>query len=446
MTNEQRSRDDVSRRRLLQGTAALAGTAAVGNASAYRDEIDFLLPTTQNDGEGRTFQMLGIVGGWVGVAPHEIDAKSNPSLRLIEGEQHEVIWTNGDGATHNFNITAGSAVDDDAEILETTESLTEQGETTSLQFTASEEMEEYFCMPHPAQMRGPIELIQPDEVHELVVHVENEAGEPLGAEVYIDGMHSFSNIAARPDPTEQAEDEMAVARFDMLEDGEYELEAWTYGHERVTDTVTIDGDDQEVTVTVPTTDPGEPTATYSMRLEEGQWVGQHPDAIADETNPTLELEAGESYAVEWENTIGRLEPEGENRHYEPLPGHNFVIATGGDTNEWNTYLRSDFTDAVGETQTVTFVAKEEMAVYLDQAQLDAVGEISVSGESTTDAGDVTVETDGADGNETDEVGDNETDGVGGNETVAADGNETDEVGDNETITADGNETSGNETG
>ncbi|WP_226041054.1 plastocyanin/azurin family copper-binding protein [Natrinema sp. DC36] len=433
MTNEQRSRDDVSRRRLLQGTAALAGTAAAGSASAYRDEIDFLLPAVQNDGEGRTFQILGIVGGWVGVAPHEIDAKSNPPLRLIEGEQHEVIWTNGDGATHNFNITAGSALDDDAEILETTESLTEQGATTSLQFTASEEMEEYFCMPHPAQMRGPIEVIQPGDVHELVVHVENEAGEPLGAEVYLDGMHSFSNIAGRPDPTEQAEDEMAVARFDMLENGEYELEAWTYGHERVTDTVTIDGDDQEVTVTVPPIDPGEPSGTYSMRLEDGQWVGQEPDAIADETNPTLEFEAGETYAVEWENTIGRLEPEGENRHYEPLPGHNFVIASGGDTNEWNTYLRSDFTDEVGETQTVTFVAKEEMAVYLDQSQLDAIGEVSVAGagDEMADAEDATTETDG-----------NVTVTTGGNETTDADGNETTDVDGNETVETAENETAG----
>jgi hypothetical protein len=443
MTNEQRSRDDVSRRRLLQGTAALAGTAAAGSASAYRDEIDFLLPATQNDGEGRTFQILGIVGGWVGVTPHEIDAKSNPPLRLIEGEQHEVIWTNGDGATHNFNITAGSALDDDAEILEATESLTEQGATTSLQFTPSEEMSEYFCAPHPAQMRGPVELIQPGDVHELVVHVENEAGEPLGAEVFLDGMHSFSNIAARPDPREQAEDEMAIARFDMLEDGEYELEAWTYGHERVTDTVTIDGDDQEVTLTVPPTDPGEPTATYSMRLEDGQWVGQHPDAIADETNPTLEFEAGEPYAVEWENTIGRLDPEGENRHYEPLPGHNFVIASGGDTNQWNTYVRSDFTDAVGETQTVKFVAKEEMGVYLDQAQLDAIGEVSVEGADggMPDTEGATTETDG---NETVATGGNETTDLDGNETIATDGNETADADGNETAETTENETAGSD--
>jgi len=69
MTNEQRSRVDVSRRGVLKGTATIAGAAATaGRAGAYRD-LDVTLPATQNDGEGRTFQLLGIVGGWMGIAP-----------------------------------------------------------------------------------------------------------------------------------------------------------------------------------------------------------------------------------------------------------------------------------------------------------------------------------------------------------------------------------------
>jgi len=107
-------------------------------------------------------------------------------------------------------------------------------------------MEEYFCQPHPAQMRGPVELISPDEVRELVVHVEDENGEPLGAEVLVGDRHSFSNIAARPTPPEETSDEQAMARFDLLEDGEYDIEIWTYGHERITDTVTVDGSDREL--------------------------------------------------------------------------------------------------------------------------------------------------------------------------------------------------------
>ncbi|ELZ12946.1 blue (type 1) copper domain-containing protein [Natrinema thermotolerans DSM 11552] len=371
MSNEQRSRDDVSRRGVLRGTAAIAGTAAAGTAGAYRDEIDFRLPATQNDGAGRTLSLLGIVGGWVGVAPAEIDGRSNPPLRLIEGEDHEIVWTNGDGSRHNFTLE-----DEDGNVIEATDFVEEQGESTSLTVTAEEGMAGYYCVPHPVQMRGPIELIDVDEVHELRVRVEDENGDPLGAEVFVGDHHSFSDVAAKPGQQEE-EAPPAVARFDMLEDGEYDVEVWTYGHERLTDTVTIDGDDAAFTATLSATEPGDPAETYSMRLEEGRWVGVGPDAIADEENPTLELEAGETYALEWENTIGQHQPEADNRTYEPLPGHNFVIASGGDTNEWNTYVRSDFLDEAGATQTVEFVATEEMAVYLDQSQLDAVGEIDV---------------------------------------------------------------------
>ncbi|QLK25657.1 plastocyanin/azurin family copper-binding protein [Natrinema zhouii] len=434
MANEQRSRD-VSRRGVLKGTAALTGTAAMaGTAGAYRDELDFPLPATQNDGEGRTLSLLGIVGGWVGVAPAEVDGQSNPTLRLIEGEEHEIVWTNGDGSRHNFTLA-----DEDGEVIESTDFVEEQGESTSLTFTAEEGMSEYYCVPHPVQMRGPVELVDADEVHELRVRVEDENGDPLGAEVFVGDHHSFSNVIARPSPSEEQteeseaeetdpdramgaeeeaeettpeanqtaetdddqsdggeaqdngggeqEDPPAVARFDMLEDGEYDVEIWTYGHERITDTVTIDGSDREFVATLSAIEPGDPTETYSMQLEEGQWVGQSPDSIADETNPTLELEAGETYAVEWENAIGRHQPEAESRTYEPLPGHNFAIASGGETNQWNTYVRSDFTDEEGATQSVEFVANEEMGVYLDQSQLDAVGEITVSGGGGETTGD-----------------------------------------------------------
>jgi len=78
---------------------------------------------------------------------------------------------------------------------------------------------------------------------------------------------------------------------------------------------------------------------------------------------------------------------GENRHYEPLPGHNFAIASNGETNQWDTYVRSDFTADEGATQSVEFVAKEEMAIYLDQSQLDALGEITVSGGDGETTGD-----------------------------------------------------------
>lgn len=368
------ARDALTRRGVLQGTAAAAGTAALATP-AYAEHLTEPRPAVQNEVGGRTFTLLGIVSGWIGVGPDEIDGATGPPLRMLEGEEHTVVWINGDGSHHNFAIE-----DDEGEIIEFTEILEEAGEFQEITVTAEEGLAEYYCDPHPVQMRGPIEVIDPADVHELRVHVEDGDGNPLEAEVYLgDDRHSFSDLAARPDPDEE-EVELAQARFDMLEDGEYELEAWTYQHERVQETVTIDGGDEELTIAVPEIEVGDPVETYELTLEHGQWVGEAPDAVAGEENPTLEFEAGETYAVEWHNEVGRdheYVDEDAGVQGEPLPGHNFAIATDGETDLWNTHVRSDFTDEPGESQTVEFVATEEMAVYLDQSQLDASGEVIV---------------------------------------------------------------------
>lgn len=399
---QSRDRNRISRRGVLQGTAAAAGTAAFAGPAAakYREVVEDLdqpRVAAQNEDAARTFSLLGIVGGWQGIEPAEIDGQSGPTLRLIEGEEHTIYWTNGDGSGHDFVI-----LNEDGNIIEATEMTDELGETLELTFTAEPEMAEYICQPHPVQMRGPLELIDPEELHELRVRVEDDDGNPLEAEVFLDDMHSFSDIAARPDPDEnddedeteendaendedeededldpEYEEEVAMARFDMLEEGDYELEVWTFGRERVTEEVTIDGDDEEITVTLPEIEPEDPVETFELTLEEDAWHGVAPDEIADEENPTLELEAEETYAVEWENAIGRRLDEGEMEPGEQLPGHNFVIAEGDETDVWNTHVRSEFLDEEGETQTVTFVAKEGMEVYLDQSQLDAVGEVAV---------------------------------------------------------------------
>ncbi|MDG5820776.1 plastocyanin/azurin family copper-binding protein [Natronococcus sp. A-GB7] len=371
--SQERTTDELSRRGVLKGTAA-AGTAAVaGSTPGYLEQLDEPRPAIQNDVEGRTFILEGIVSGWIGLEPDEIDGATGPPLRLVEGVENTVVWINGDGANHNFMIE-----DEDGDILEATEFTDEAGEFEELTFTAEPEMEEYYCDPHPAQMRGPVELIDPEETHELEVLVEDEDGDPFEAEVYLDDRHTFSNIASRPGPDE----DIGIARFDLLEDGEYSLEVWTYGHERVTEEVTIDGDDEELTVAMSQLETEDPVETFELVLEEDAWRGVEPEEIADETNPTLELEADETYAVEWENAIGRRLDEGEMEPGEQLPGHNFVVAEGDDSDEWNTHVRSPFLDEDGESQTVEFVAKEEMSVYLDQSQLEAVGEITVSGDGS----------------------------------------------------------------
>lgn len=370
MSNEEPTRESITRRGVLKGTAAAAGTAAFAGRSAA-ELIDGPIPDVQDETDGRTLLLLGIVGGWQGIGPAEIDGVSNPTLRLPEGEEHQVVWINGDGSHHNFNVRA-----EEDEIVEATALMDNAGEFQEVPpITGDPELTEYFCAPHPVQMRGPIEVIDAEETHELRVVVEGEDGDPLPAEVYLDDQHAFSSLAARPSGPEEP---FSLARFDLLEDGDYTLEAWTFGHQRVTEEVTIDGSDEEVSISLPETDPGEPAETFSLRLEEDRWVGQEPDAIADEENPTLELEADETYEVEIENAIGRRLDEGEMAPGEPLPGHNFVIAEGGEVDMWNTHVRSGFLSEEGETETVQFVAKEGMGVYLDQSQLNAFGEVDVS--------------------------------------------------------------------
>lgn len=420
MTDGERTLEGVSRRGVLKGAATAAGTAALANTATadYRGILDETVPAVQNQGGGRTFLLLGIVGGWLGIGPAEIDGASGPTLRMMEGEEHRIVWINGDGAHHNFTIA-----DQEGSIVEATELMNEQGGFQEITITADPEMAEYYCAPHPVQMRGPIELIEPEDVHELQVQVEDGDGNPLEAEVFLDDMHSFSDFAGRPEPPEGKTDdeesgetdeessetdeesdedsgehdetdeetgedddhdaeetpteELALARFDMLEDGDYSVEAWTFGHERTTQEVSIDGSDEELTLTLPKIEPGEPAETFELTLEEDEWRGEAPEEIEGETNPTLELEAEETYAVEWENGIGRRHDEGEMEPGEKLPGHNFVIAEGGDVDQWNTHVRSAFTDEEGETQTVEFLAKEEMEVYLDQSQLEAHGKVEV---------------------------------------------------------------------
>jgi len=75
------------------------------------------------------------------------------------------------------------------------------------------------------------------------------------------------------------------------------------------------------------------------------WVGASPDSIADLTNPTLELTAGETYTVEWTNTDGEE--------------HNFVIADA----DGNELVTSNTGAEEGATGSVEFEATEEMAEY-----------------------------------------------------------------------------------
>jgi laccase len=128
-----------SRRSVIK-SAALAGMVGMSGVVSGQDVI--------SDG---VIELDGETSGWVGVSPEEIEGETNPTLSLTAGEDYTVEWTNVDGAAHNFAIN-----DEEGEEILSTDAVSGEGETQTIEFTATEEMAEYVCQPHPDLMAGQI--------------------------------------------------------------------------------------------------------------------------------------------------------------------------------------------------------------------------------------------------------------------------------------------------
>ena len=112
--------------------------------------------TTGTGGGGQPathYRFGGEVAGWRGREPQQIADATNPTLNLQADTTYRVTWENLDGAPHNFTIQ-----DSDGNNLASTETMSSEGETLSLTFTASEEMARYICTVHPTTMVGEIQL------------------------------------------------------------------------------------------------------------------------------------------------------------------------------------------------------------------------------------------------------------------------------------------------
>ena len=104
------------------------------------------------------FELEGEIAGWTGVSPSEIAGEENPTLELEPGTAYRVEWTNADGIPHNFAIRNA-----DEEVLLATELIDGEGETQTVEFTATAEMDHYLCEPHPTSMRGGIDEPEDDD-------------------------------------------------------------------------------------------------------------------------------------------------------------------------------------------------------------------------------------------------------------------------------------------
>lgn len=92
------------------------------------------------------------------------------------------------------------------------------------------------------------------------------------------------------------------------------------------------------------------------------WVGTAPDDVANETNPTIELEAGTEYSVIWENADGIQ--------------HNFAI----EDENGEDLIATELVGQQGVTQAVTFTADQSMVEYYCQVHPGSMrGSIEITG-------------------------------------------------------------------
>lgn len=249
----------VSRRTMLKATAAGGAVAAsAGSVSGQEDEVL------------RTYELIGRRDGWEGVSPSKIEGVTNPTLDMVADERFEVVWENGDGIPHNFSIE-----NEHGQTQVSTDLMGTEGETQSVTFTATSSFTEYFCQPHPQDMRGSVRIVDSLDGGgaaggALAVTVQNEQGEGVNATVTVDGT---DKEVTSTDPT---------AGY-LLSNGEYTISVDPQDYyPTASQTVTIDGSDAEVTITVasesgayihPSAQTSSGTVTVdSVTLPEGGYV------------------------------------------------------------------------------------------------------------------------------------------------------------------------------
>jgi len=146
----------ITRRKTMKLAGAAAATAVVAGCSDDDNGDDGDDEAESFDIEpGTDIELDGQTGGWVGIAPSEIEGVENPTLVLEEGGDYEIGWSEGDGQGHNIEIRDG----DDAVVDNlSTDIVDEPDDDQWLEFTADAEMADYVCEPHANAMRGSLEV------------------------------------------------------------------------------------------------------------------------------------------------------------------------------------------------------------------------------------------------------------------------------------------------
>lgn len=149
----------TSRRTILKGIAVaslLAGGTGLTAADEHDDEVD---DDEVDDDVEEPIVLGGKVDYWFGLSPEEYEGEENPTLELVDGETYEIVWINMDGEPHNIAIQD----EDETDLEAVDDEVDEIGETQSLSFTASEEMDTYYCTIHPETQIGDLEIVEDDD-------------------------------------------------------------------------------------------------------------------------------------------------------------------------------------------------------------------------------------------------------------------------------------------
>ncbi|WP_336024681.1 PQQ-dependent sugar dehydrogenase [Halobellus salinisoli] len=190
--------------------------------------------------QSQTIELDGDTAAWIGRAPESIAGTENPTLELEAGQEYEITWENVDGQPHNIAIQ-----DSEGENIEATETISEQGATQTLSFTASREMTTYICEVHPTTMVGDVSVgggngdqttQEGDSTEEPPDAGFFEEGTEIGVETVAEGMTAPTDYAIPGDDSGR--------QFVADQTGE----VWVVGDDGLLDEPFIDVSDRMVTL------------------------------------------------------------------------------------------------------------------------------------------------------------------------------------------------------
>jgi plastocyanin len=133
--------DGVTRRTFIRASGA---TAAAGATGALADDAS---------AQAQTYRFGGEVAGWQGREPAAIEGEENPTIELEAGQEYEFWFENLDGAPHNIAI-----YDNEENVIVQSDTILEEGATSSITFTATKNMAQYVCTVHPTSMIGDLNV------------------------------------------------------------------------------------------------------------------------------------------------------------------------------------------------------------------------------------------------------------------------------------------------